>query len=154
MIIPQIKTKENIFNEQNLKTIFTETAVSNDVTITYLEDFKKSIWFSIFLNNHLGEFNSVKGANSTYKPIGIVDFMIDVIIYGYTRYLLIYLHPMPVSLPFCPMKKPHILFIPWDLYCMKKILRWILSKGRICIIMQPLICLLRVKLIMLPTSTV
>jgi len=34
MIIPQIKTKENIFNEQNLKTIFTETAVSNNVTIT------------------------------------------------------------------------------------------------------------------------
>ena len=107
MIIPQIKTKENIFNEQNLKTIFTETAVSNNVTITYLEDFKKSIGFSTLLNNYLGEFNSVKGANSTYKPIGIVDFMIDAVIYGYTRfdhmeqlrkdeaYTLIKQHPAP-----------------------------------------------------------
>jgi hypothetical protein len=86
MIIPQTKTKENIFNEQNLKTVFTETAVSNNITMTYLEDFKKSIKFSTLLEKHLNEFDSVKGANSTYKPIRIVDFMIDAVIFGYSRF--------------------------------------------------------------------
>jgi hypothetical protein len=43
MIIPQTNNKENIFNDKNLKTVFTETAISNNVTLTYLEDFKKAI---------------------------------------------------------------------------------------------------------------
>jgi len=86
MIIPQTKNKENVFNEQNLKTIFTETAVSNNVTFTYLEDFKKSIGFLTLLMKHLNEFDSLKGANSTYKIIDIIDYMIDAVIYGYTRF--------------------------------------------------------------------
>ena len=86
MIIPQTRNKENVFNEQNLKTIFTETAISNNVTFTYLEDFKKSIGFLTLLMKHLNEFDSLKGANSTYKVIGIIDYMIDAVIYGYTRF--------------------------------------------------------------------
>ncbi|MGD9567092.1 MAG: transposase [Sedimentibacter sp.] len=86
MIIPQTKNKENIFNEQNLKTVFTETAVSSNVSLTYLEDFKKSIDFLTLLTKHLNEFNSVKGANSTYKVMDIIDFMIDAVIYGYSRF--------------------------------------------------------------------
>ena len=35
---------------------------------------------------HLNEFNSVKGANSTFKVISIIDFMIDAVIYGYSRF--------------------------------------------------------------------
>lgn len=70
MIIPQTKNKENIFNEQNLKTVFTETAVSNNVTITYLEDFKKSIGFSTLLTKHLNEFS--EGINRINKPVRYV----------------------------------------------------------------------------------
>jgi len=86
MIIPQIKAVENIFNEQNLKTLFTETPVSNNVTLTYLEDFKKSIGFKTLLRNHLDEFTPIKGANTTHKVIDIIDFMIDAVISGYTRF--------------------------------------------------------------------
>jgi len=35
---------------------------------------------------HLNEFDSLKGANSTYKVIDIIDYMIDAVIYGYTRF--------------------------------------------------------------------
>ena len=86
MIIPQTNNKENIFNDKNLKTVFTETAISNNVTLTYLEDFKKAIDLPSLLMKHLNEFESLKGANSTFKVTDIIDFMIDAVTYGYTRF--------------------------------------------------------------------
>jgi len=86
MSITQNTSKRNIFNNTNLPVVFTDKAISNNVTFTYLADFKKSIHFDTLLANSISTFETLKAANSVFSVYNIIDFMIDAVILGYTRF--------------------------------------------------------------------
>ncbi len=86
MIITQNLHKGNTFNKTNLPAHFTNKAISNNVTFTYLEDFKKTINFDKLLANYTDKFEHLKAHNSMFSVHNIIEFMIDSVILGYTRF--------------------------------------------------------------------
>jgi hypothetical protein len=86
MSITQNTSKGNIFNKTNLPVTFTDKPISSNVTFTYLADFKKSIRFDALLADAVSSFETMKAANSVFSVCSIIDFMIDAVILGYTRF--------------------------------------------------------------------
>ena len=86
MSITQNTFKGNIFNTTKLPVIFTDKAISNNVTFTYLADFKKSIHFNTLLADSVSTFEPLKAANSMFSVYHIIDFMIYAVVLGYTRF--------------------------------------------------------------------
>ena len=86
MSITQKTSKGNIFNKTNLPVVFTDKAISNNVTFTYLADFKKSIRFDTLLAGSVSQFEMLKASNSTFSVFNTIDFMIDAVILGFTRF--------------------------------------------------------------------
>jgi len=86
MIITQNASKRNIFNQTNLPVSFTDKAISNNVTFTYLADFKKSIGFNQLMADSMNEYEKLKASNSLFSVNSILNFMIDAVILGYTRF--------------------------------------------------------------------
>jgi hypothetical protein len=86
MIITQNASKRNIFNQINLHVSFTDKAISNNVTFTYLADFKKSIGFNQLMADSMNEYEKLKASSSLFSVNSILNFMIDAVILGYTRF--------------------------------------------------------------------
>lgn len=87
MIITQNKKKEKNFSENNLPIQYTDKPVSNNVMFSYLEDFKDAVGLPKLIKEYLGIYNTLKGDNSKYPVSGIIDYMIDAIILGYSRFM-------------------------------------------------------------------
>lgn len=87
MIITQNNKKGKMFSENNLPVQYTDKPVSNNVMFSYIEDFKDTVGFSKLLKENLGIYDTLKGDNSKYPVSGIIDYMIDAIILGYSRFM-------------------------------------------------------------------
>lgn len=83
MILSQKQKKMNRFNELNIKATFDNTTVSGNTAFTYVETLKDIINFKSLINNTI---NYQKAPNSTYNTADIIDFMIDAVILGYSRF--------------------------------------------------------------------
>lgn len=83
MILPQIRKKLNRFKELNIDATFDNETVSNNAAFTYVEAFKNIIGFKSLLNKII---SYKKGKNSTYSTADTLDFLIDAIILGYSRF--------------------------------------------------------------------
>jgi hypothetical protein len=83
MILSQKQKKLNRFNELNIKATIDNDTVSSNTTFSYVETFKEIIKFRSLIKEII---SYQKAANSTYPTIDIIDFMIDSIILGYSRF--------------------------------------------------------------------
>ena len=79
-------TQKNASFTNNLKATFTNKQISNNVTYTYVQDFKDIIGFRQLLDKHLGQYESLKAPNSTYGIADAMDFMVDAVFQGYSRF--------------------------------------------------------------------
>ena len=79
-------TQKNEFCTNNLKAKFTNKQISNNVTYTYIQDFKDRIGFRRLLEKHLGQYESLKAPNRMYGITDAVDFMTDAVFQGYSRF--------------------------------------------------------------------
>lgn len=86
MSISQNTSKRKIFNQTNLPESFIAKPISNNVVFTYIEDFKKSIDFDRLLIASIGGFEHLKASNSVFSVTDIINFMINTVILGYTRF--------------------------------------------------------------------
>lgn len=80
-----IAQKEANFTN-NLKASFTNKQISTNVTYTYIQDFKDIIGFRPLLEKHLRQYEGLKAVNSKYSVTDAVDFMVDAIFQGYSRF--------------------------------------------------------------------
>ena len=71
----------------NLKAEFTDKQISSNVTYTYVQDFKDTIGFRQLLENHFDQYGHLKAANSKYSIPETIDFMVDAVLLGYSRFL-------------------------------------------------------------------
>lgn len=83
MILSQKHTKYNKFSELNISAAFTNQTVSNNASYTYVEAFKSIIDFKTLIDNVIS-YN--KPSNSIYSVTNIIDYMIDAVILGYSRF--------------------------------------------------------------------
>lgn len=79
-------TQKNAFFTNNLKAKFTNKQISNNVTYTYVQDFKDIIGFRQLLEKHLESYEALKAPNSKYGIADAVDFMTDAVFQGYSRF--------------------------------------------------------------------
>ena len=70
----------------NLEAKFTDKQISSNVTYTYVQDFKDIIGFRPLLEKHLGQYGCLKAPNSKYSIPETIDFMIDAVFLGYSRF--------------------------------------------------------------------
>ena len=70
----------------NIKASFTNKRISTNVTYTYVQDFKDIIGFRQLLEKYLGQYEGLKAYNSKYTISDAVDFMVDAVFQGYTRF--------------------------------------------------------------------
>ncbi|AIS51948.1 transposase, IS4 family protein [Thermoanaerobacter kivui] len=77
-------TKEKGFSKYILPATFDNFTVSNNVTFTYIQAFKEKIGFNKILSSIL---SFKKAPNAVFQPAEIIDFMIDSVIQGNTRFL-------------------------------------------------------------------
>lgn len=84
MILSQKQKKMKKFNELNIKATFDNKTVSNNAAFTYVEAFKEIIKFRTLIKDTI---SYKKAANSTYTTIDVIDFMVDSIILGHSRFL-------------------------------------------------------------------
>lgn len=82
MSIAQKRYLENIVSKY-LHATFDNETVSDNIAYGYIEAFKRAINFKDIIRKHL---TFQKGKNSTFKPVDIIDFMIDANILGYSRF--------------------------------------------------------------------
>lgn len=71
---------------KNLKARFTNKQISTNVTYTYVQDFKDIIGFRDLLSKNLETYESLKARNSKYSISETLDFMVDAVFQGYTRF--------------------------------------------------------------------
>lgn len=71
----------------NLKAQFSDKQISPNVTYTYVQHFKDTIGFHSLLERHLQPYNILKAYNSRYCITDAVDFMVDAVFLGYSRFL-------------------------------------------------------------------
>ncbi len=83
MILSQKHEKYNRFSDLNISASFTNQTVSNNASYTYVEAFKSIIEFENLINNSISYQNPL---NSKYSVANILDYMIDVIVLGYSRF--------------------------------------------------------------------
>jgi hypothetical protein len=83
MILPQKHKKDNRFSNLNISASFNNMTVSNNASYTYVEAFKEAIGFESLIKDTVGY---EKPANSTYAVCNIIEYMIDAIILGYSRF--------------------------------------------------------------------
>ncbi|MTI60232.1 MAG: IS1380 family transposase [Firmicutes bacterium] len=83
MILSQKQKKMNRFNQLNIKATFDNDTVSSNAAFSYVEGFKEIIKFRSMIKETI---SYQKASNSKYTTIDIVDFMIDSIILGYSRF--------------------------------------------------------------------
>jgi len=83
MILSQKHTKYNHFSNLNITASFTNKTVSSNASYTYVEAFKTIIGFETLVKNVI---NYQKPLNSKYSVENIIDYMIDAIILGYSRF--------------------------------------------------------------------
>lgn len=83
MILSQKHKNDNRFFDLNISASFDNKTVSNNAAYTYVEAFKELIGFESLINNTIDYH---KPANSTYTVSNIIEFMIDAIILGYSRF--------------------------------------------------------------------
>lgn len=83
MILSQKQKKMNRFNQLNIKPTFDNDTVSSNAAFSYVEDFKEIIKFRSMIKETI---SYQKASDSKYTTIDIVDFMIDSIILGYSRF--------------------------------------------------------------------
>ncbi len=83
MILSQKQKKMKRFNQLNIKATFDNETVTNNANFSYVEAFKEIIKLRSMIKETI---NHQKGSNSTYTTIDIIDFMIDSIILGYSRF--------------------------------------------------------------------
>ncbi|WP_019907280.1 IS1380-like element ISTps2 family transposase [Thermoanaerobacter indiensis] len=76
--------KEKGFSKYILPATFDNFTVSNNVTFTYIQAFKEKIGFNKILSSIL---SFKKAPNAVFQPAEIIDFMIDSVIQGNTRFL-------------------------------------------------------------------
>lgn len=83
MILSQKHSNDNRFSNLNIPSSFDNKTVSNNAAYTYVESFKELIGFESLISNTIGY---QKPPNSTHTVSNIIDFMIDAIILGYSRF--------------------------------------------------------------------
>lgn len=71
---------------KNLKASFTEKQISSNVAYTYIQCFKDIIGFRSLLHRHLGRYDSLKARNSRFTVTDTIDFMVDAVFQGYSRF--------------------------------------------------------------------
>ena len=71
----------------NLRAVFTDKQISPNVTYTYVQNFKDTIGFRPLLEQYLQQYDSLKASNSTYSIADALDFMVDAVFLGYSRFL-------------------------------------------------------------------
>jgi hypothetical protein len=84
MILSQKQKKMKRFKQLNIKATFDNKTVSSNASFTYVEAFKKIINFRSMIKDSI---SYQKAPNSTYTTIDIIDFMVDSIILGHSRFL-------------------------------------------------------------------
>lgn len=70
----------------NIKASFTNKQISTNVTYSYVQDFKDIIGFRHLLEKHLEQYEALKAPNSKYSISDAVDFMVDAVFQGYSRF--------------------------------------------------------------------
>lgn len=70
----------------NLKASFTNKQISANVTYTYVQSFKDIIGFRTMLEEHLRPYDGLKAPNSTYSIADAINFMMDAVFQGYSRF--------------------------------------------------------------------
>lgn len=70
----------------NLRAKFTDRQISSNVTYTYVQDFKDTVCFHSMLAEHLRPYDGLKARNSKYSIPDIIDFMVDAVFLGYSRF--------------------------------------------------------------------
>lgn len=70
----------------NLNAVFTDKQISTNVTYTYVQNFKDTIGFRLLLEQHLQPYDGLKAQNSTYSIADAVNFMVDAVFQGYSRF--------------------------------------------------------------------
>lgn len=83
MILSQIRKKLNRFKKLNIDATFDNKTVSNNAAFTYVEAFKNAIDFKSLLEKMI---SYKKGKNSTYTTTDTIDYMIDAVILGNSRF--------------------------------------------------------------------
>ena len=71
----------------NLKASFINKQISTNVTYTYVQSFKDMIGFRTLLEENLRPYDELKAQNSTYSIADAVNFMVDAVFQGYSRFL-------------------------------------------------------------------
>lgn len=71
------------FSQLNVRAKFNNSTVSSNVTVTYLEAFKKRIGFRTLIENSL---TYRKHHNAIFSATDTIDFMINAAILGYSRF--------------------------------------------------------------------
>lgn len=84
MIISQKQSKLNRFSELNIGASFNNKTISNNAPFIYIEAFKNIIEFKSMIKKAI---SYEKGANSKYTTEDVIDFMIDALILGNSRFL-------------------------------------------------------------------
>lgn len=72
-----------ISSELNIKATFDNTTVSGNTAFTYVETLKDIIKFKSLINKTI---SYQKAPNSKYTTADIIDFMVDAVILGYSRF--------------------------------------------------------------------
>ena len=70
----------------NLRAVFTDKQISTNVTYTYVQNFKDTIGFRPLLEQYLQQYDGLKAQNSTYSITDAVNFMVDAVFQGYSRF--------------------------------------------------------------------
>ena len=70
----------------NLKASFINKQISTNVTYTYVQSFKDMIGFRTLLEEDLRPYHGLKAPNSTYSIADAVNFMVDAVFQGYSRF--------------------------------------------------------------------
>lgn len=83
MILSQKQTNYNKLSELNISATFTNQTVSNNASYTYVEAFKRIIDFKALIDKVIS-YN--KPSNSIYSVSDVIDYMIDSVILGYSRF--------------------------------------------------------------------
>lgn len=83
MSIALKRQKMNRISKLNTKATFDNHSVSSNISITYFEAFKEAIGFSQILDSCV---THKKHHNSTFETQDILNFMINSVVLGYTRF--------------------------------------------------------------------
>lgn len=70
----------------NLRAVFTDKQISTNMTYSYVQNFKDTISLRPLLEQHLQQYDSLKAQNSTYSIDDAVNFMVDAVFQGYSRF--------------------------------------------------------------------